>query len=577
MICKFFENKKGIGGGIPSVNYLLNKQRVRNGTAKILKGDENLTREIIKSLDYKQKACVGCLSFEEKNIDENLKKELMQSFENALLTPQMQGRYNILWVEHTDKGRLELNFVIPKIDLESKKAFNPYFHKIDFKRVDLWGDLINLSYDFTNPKDPAKTQSIKDINHHAKTFKDHKALDNHFKDLAIKGLIKNKDELINYIENDLKDLVEITRKGKDYLGLKLPNDKKATRYKGEIYQNGNYADTFREENQRKQREARELSKARDTENIAKLREKLDRAIEYKANYIREKHKKRYERNHIQHAQRSNDTDLETSFDNLSANRDNTNNSLLLDNSSENVTKSMGISQRQEINNDTNKFHRNDQSNERILHRNAKGLDNEPNREHLNTIAERKRRAMQRKRRVSTSTTENERREQQANARARELNERKRSIVAEQSKIRERNSELERATKEQIRYRISNTTELRKRAKKLNIERIIRSFEKLQPKLKANETKHTNQQRFREKIRGLIRTIQDIANRAIKRANNTRNAQELYKRLRTDFSNTAKEIFTSSGFRIERELKKPERQRLVELKRQRHRSMNRYVK
>ncbi|MBX1158420.1 molybdopterin-guanine dinucleotide biosynthesis protein MobA, partial [Campylobacter jejuni] len=71
MICKFFENKKGTAGGTPSLDYLLNKQRVNNGTARILKGDENLTRELIKSLDFKQKACVGCLSFEEKNIDEN--------------------------------------------------------------------------------------------------------------------------------------------------------------------------------------------------------------------------------------------------------------------------------------------------------------------------------------------------------------------------------------------------------------------------------------------------------------------------------------------------------------------------
>lgn len=77
-------------------------------------------------MTQKHKTCVGCLSFEEKNIDENIKKELMESFENALLTPEMQGRYNILWVEHTDKGGLELNFVIPKIDLESKKAFNPF-------------------------------------------------------------------------------------------------------------------------------------------------------------------------------------------------------------------------------------------------------------------------------------------------------------------------------------------------------------------------------------------------------------------------------------------------------------------
>ncbi|EMD5906396.1 relaxase/mobilization nuclease domain-containing protein [Campylobacter coli] len=157
MICKFFKTQTG--GGVSAINYLLDK-RVNQGTAKVLQGNEFLTRELIKSMTQKHKTCVGVLSFEEKNISEELKKEIMESFENALLTPEMKGRYNILWVEHTDKGRLELNFVIPKIDLESKKAFNPYYHPADKKRIETWGDYINLRYGFTDPKDPAKEQTV---------------------------------------------------------------------------------------------------------------------------------------------------------------------------------------------------------------------------------------------------------------------------------------------------------------------------------------------------------------------------------------------------------------------------------
>ncbi|EAJ4708923.1 relaxase/mobilization nuclease domain-containing protein [Campylobacter jejuni] len=167
MICKFFKTQKG--GGVSSVDYMLN-ERVNQGTARILKGDEFLTRELIKSMSQKHKTCVGVLSFEEKNIDENTKKEIMQSFENALLTPAMQGRYNILWIEHTDKGRLELNFIIPKMDLESKKSFNPYYHPIDNKRIDFWRDFVNLCYGFTNPKDPSKEQTLPESKK-AKRFK----------------------------------------------------------------------------------------------------------------------------------------------------------------------------------------------------------------------------------------------------------------------------------------------------------------------------------------------------------------------------------------------------------------------
>ncbi|RTJ03028.1 relaxase/mobilization nuclease domain-containing protein [Campylobacter jejuni] len=566
MICKFFRNEKGAGGGIPSVDYLLNKQRVKNGTARILKGDESLTREIIKSLDYKQKACVGCLSFEEKNIDEDLKKEIMESFENVLLTPEMKGRFNILWVEHTDKGRLELNFIIPKIDLETKKSFNPYFHKIDFKRVDLWGDMINLSYGFSNPKDPAKEQNIKNINHHAKTFKDHKALDNHFKELAINGLIKNRDELINYIEKELNG-IEITRKGEDYLSLKLPNDKKATRYKGELYQDGNYADTFRQENERKQREARELGSARNGENIARLKTKLNELIEYKVKFLRERYKTKARENSKQHREYNNDINMETSFNNSNSNLNNQHNTLFLDSKSENVTERMGESNQQENNHHTKTNDRDTRNRNRDIY-NSEGIKNESNREHINRFTERKRRAMRRERPTNTSIREYERRKQEANARAREFSEKQRRLKELYNRARERNNELERTIKEQIRNRIANTARLRKRAKKLSIERLIKSFKKFQFRLKNNETKYTRQQQLRERIQGIIKSIQDIRDRAIKRRNSTRNIQELFKRFRDNFSRTTREVFASSGFRIEEELKKPERQRFLKLKRER---------
>ena len=94
----------------------------------------------------------------QKDLSQEVKDAIMQDFENTLLTPEMQGRYNVLWVEHIDKGRLELNFIIPKMDLESKKSFNPYYHPTDFKKIDLWGDFVNLKHNLTNPKDPKNSQ-----------------------------------------------------------------------------------------------------------------------------------------------------------------------------------------------------------------------------------------------------------------------------------------------------------------------------------------------------------------------------------------------------------------------------------
>ncbi|GAA6915458.1 hypothetical protein HpHNI91_14370 [Helicobacter pylori] len=78
MLVKFWGINQGGGDGDGSVNYLLN-ERVKQGTAKVLKGDPNLTKSLLLSLTQKHKACVGCLSFEEPNINESLNTSLWKA------------------------------------------------------------------------------------------------------------------------------------------------------------------------------------------------------------------------------------------------------------------------------------------------------------------------------------------------------------------------------------------------------------------------------------------------------------------------------------------------------------------
>ena len=229
MVVKFFSNKKG--GSAKAVNYLLN-HREQEGTARVLQGDPELTRQIINSIQFKQKTTVGCLSFEEQNISEEMKYQLMKDFENHLL-PGMQDRYNILWVEHTDKGRLELNFVIPKIDLETQKSLNPYYHKADLPRVEKWQDLQNLKYEFSNPKDPSKQRTLQTNSKEIGLSRDYEQLDKLLHNLAEQGELQNREQLIELLKNSG---IEVTRTGKDYLSLKMPNSKKARKFKGGIYE-----------------------------------------------------------------------------------------------------------------------------------------------------------------------------------------------------------------------------------------------------------------------------------------------------------------------------------------------------
>jgi len=230
MIVKFLGNKKG--GSSKSINYLLDKNRVAEGTARILKGDENQTRQIIDSLTKKQKVTFGVMSFEEAHISSNEKKELMQEFEKTFLAGLEQEQYNILWVEHTDKGRLELNCIIPKVELSTGRSLNPYNHKTDLHLKDLFTKKQNLKFGYSDPNDPSKSQSVQGEYKKTGVMKDYVELDKLLHKMVSENTIKNRAELVGFLKDNG---LEVPREGKDYISVKLDSNHKAKRLKGGIY------------------------------------------------------------------------------------------------------------------------------------------------------------------------------------------------------------------------------------------------------------------------------------------------------------------------------------------------------
>jgi len=232
MLVKFLPTYTG--GGLGSINYLLNERKAA-GTARVIKGDENLTRAIIKGIDFKQKTCFGVLSFEEKHdfLDEEQKLKIIKDFERALLGDYMLERVNVLWVEHSDKnGRLELNFLIPKIDMPTGKSFNPYLAKFDQHRIDLIKRIINDEYNLSSPDDPAKEQTISASKKNIGHYQNLEELDKKLHELVKEGYIKNRDHMIELLN---QSGIEVTRSTKKSITVVLPNQKTKNRLKGGIY------------------------------------------------------------------------------------------------------------------------------------------------------------------------------------------------------------------------------------------------------------------------------------------------------------------------------------------------------
>ena len=171
------------------------------------------------------------MSFEEDNIDQNVKKELIREFERIIFG-MYRERFNILWIEHIDKGRLELNFVIPKIDLESGLAFNPYYHKVDMPLIDSWQNYTNLRYNFSDPKDPAKSHILQGQRKELSLIKDYIELERILIDKFINQEFTCRNDILKAF-NDSN--IEITRVGGDYVSVKLLNSKKARRFKGDMF------------------------------------------------------------------------------------------------------------------------------------------------------------------------------------------------------------------------------------------------------------------------------------------------------------------------------------------------------
>lgn len=285
MIVKFLRNKGG-GSARATMDYLLGKDRNRQG-AVVLAGDPDITEQLAENLQFKNRYTVGVLSFAENDLSHKAKQEIMKSFERTLLPGFERDQYDITWIEHRDKDRLELNFVIPKVELNTGRAMNPYFDRVDRDRVDTWKNLVNAEYDLHDPNDPANRQTLttaKDIpkdKQEAQT-----AITGYLMGQIAQGKVKDRQDILRALESDLG--LSVARITPNAISIKDPTNENGRniRLKGEIY-----ADTFRFEQNysaENDRASRTFGQGRER-RIQAARTKLTELVEVKRKYNQDRY------------------------------------------------------------------------------------------------------------------------------------------------------------------------------------------------------------------------------------------------------------------------------------------------
>lgn len=278
MIVKFFRH--GTGGGSAVFDYLLGKEEDRPD-AEILRGDVAQQKLLIDSLEFKRQYTSGCLSFEEApdHLTSKQKNEIMDSFEGTITAGLEVDRVSFAWVEHRDKGRLELNFVIANVDLEHGRLFQPYIHSQDKTRVNAWKDLQNIDYDLSDPNDPIRKRLMAQRDNLPRATKEaREAITEGLKSMVANGLITNRNEVIQTLQDGG---FEIAREMDKAISIKNPSGGRNIRLTGGLYERDfRFSQEVQETVERDSSAYRDNATGRLREATRVLYEELERKREY---------------------------------------------------------------------------------------------------------------------------------------------------------------------------------------------------------------------------------------------------------------------------------------------------------
>jgi len=244
------------GGKTGWAEYVLNgtrKERRNKELIKIIDGDPFFTKKIYKKLNYKNNYTKIVLSCKGKVENEKI-EQIYKDFKALYFKNYDKNEYDISAVIHQDTDNTHVHVCVPNFNMQTAKQQTQYLHKIDMKRANNIRDYLILKYNLNdeikNEKitidnlqtekflEPKMFKKVKNLSRKRSSNNMQLHISNLIQQTQKKGILENKEQIINYINNNT--LVSVVSIGDGYITLKDEQNNKLKVFNEIFYNNYNF-------------------------------------------------------------------------------------------------------------------------------------------------------------------------------------------------------------------------------------------------------------------------------------------------------------------------------------------------
>ena len=305
MLIKFFRN--GQGGGSGPVDYLIEREVVaydqnrntvrdehgdvmlfaREPLPEVMRGDAERMRALIDACPHQWTYRAGVLAFTGEDAPSPYQqRHVMDAFEDLAFAGLEADQRDMLWVRHTHEGRVELHFVTPRMELVSGRSLNiapPGYQK----HYDALRDVLNKEHGWSDPLAPERARETVSLIESIRRGEARELIQDWINERIVTGEIHNRQTMTVALEAAGFDL---PRAGKNYITVRDPETDERWRLKGELFrEDWTRENTLERALERQAREPSRTGSRLDAVPIEELRDRLQRSLEARAGYNRDRY------------------------------------------------------------------------------------------------------------------------------------------------------------------------------------------------------------------------------------------------------------------------------------------------